>query len=79
MMSSHTPSRDHLKAITDIEDMCTVCEPFTSPVDITSFPMKVERKKAREELDIVNVIEWHSKSSARDRHILMIKRPEKGK
>lgn len=38
--------------------------------------MKVERKKAREELDLVNVIEWRSKSQ--QRMFLLVKRPENG-
>ena len=48
----------------DTEELCTLCEPF--PADesdtdlVTIYPMKVERKKAREELNSVNVIEWRT-------------------
>lgn len=40
--------------------------------------MKVERKKAREELDIVNVIEWRSKQHPDNRQFLMVRRPAGG-
>ena len=45
----------------DTEELCTLCGPF--PTDesdtdlVTIYPMKVERKKAREEL---NVIGWRT-------------------
>jgi A/G-specific adenine glycosylase len=39
--------------------------------------MKAERKKAREELDIVNVIEWQPKDHS-DRYFLLVRRPERG-
>ena len=38
--------------------------------------MKVERKKAREEIDVVNVIEWQSPDSGR--FFILVRRPEKG-
>lgn len=66
----------------DIEDLCTLCEPVPSRgqdqlgPDVTSYPMKVERKKQREEQDIVNVVEWRNKHS---RFFLLIRRPEGGK
>jgi len=41
--------------------------------------MKPERKKAREELDLVNVIEWRSTLDPENRKIFMVKRPEGGK
>ena len=63
----------------DIEDMCTLCEPLPLPEGdpglVTVFPMKVERKKAREELDIVNVIEWRD---SMNRWFLLVQRPEGG-
>lgn len=65
----------------DIEELCTVCEQF--PVDgpylgsVTIYPMKVERKKAREELDSVNVIEWRTADSS-ERFFLLVRRPEGG-
>jgi len=40
--------------------------------------MKAGRKKAREELDIVHVIEWHPKSNPDNRYFLMVRRPETG-
>jgi A/G-specific adenine glycosylase len=66
--------------VPDIEEMCATCEPLTLPEGtpglVTAFPMKVERKKPREELDIVNVVEWR-----RDDHrfFLLVRRPEGGK
>ncbi|KAH9477783.1 Adenine DNA glycosylase [Psilocybe cubensis] len=67
-----------INTVADIEDICDVCEPFTEPPGVTAYPMKAERKKAREELDVVHVIEWHSDSSPRDRMFLMVRRPENG-
>ena len=66
--------------IGDIEDLCTLCDPipvsdgFDAP-PVTSYPMKVERKKQREELNIVSVVEWRSGD---DRWFLLTRRPEGG-
>lgn len=69
------------KSVTgDIEDLCTLCDPipvsdgFDAP-PVTSYPMKVERKKQREELNIVSVVEWRT---ANDRWFLLTRRPEGG-
>jgi A/G-specific adenine glycosylase len=66
--------------VPDIEEMCATCEPLPQPEGtpclVTAFPMKVERKKAREELDIVNVIEWRHDGH---RFFLLVRRPEGGK
>ncbi|KAF5383159.1 hypothetical protein D9615_004998 [Tricholomella constricta] len=51
-------SKSGHKPIPDIEDACTICEPPQS-TGVTAYPMRVDRKKPREELDIVNVIEWY--------------------
>ncbi|KAH9974128.1 DNA glycosylase [Lactifluus volemus] len=66
--------------IKDIEDLCTVCDPI--PVSegcaappVTSYPMKTERKKQREELNIVSVVEWRGDD---DRWFLLTRRPEGG-
>ena len=67
------------KPILDIEDICQICEPLTNFEGVTNYPMKPNRKKAREELDIVNVIEWQSSSRPEDRMFLLIRRPEGGK
>lgn len=40
--------------------------------------MKVERKKAREELDVVSVIEWRTAIDDADRWFLLVRRPEGG-
>ncbi|KAI6148321.1 DNA glycosylase [Pisolithus tinctorius] len=66
---------------TDIEESCTLCEPL--PADdreaglVTIYPMKVERKKAREELDIVHVIEWRKDYNSQ-RWFILVRRPEGG-
>jgi A/G-specific adenine glycosylase len=60
--------------VPDIEDMCTLCEPLSENF-VTTYPMKAERKKAREELDIVNVVEWRSD---KERLFLLVRRPEGG-
>ncbi|KAI9459169.1 DNA glycosylase [Lactarius psammicola] len=66
--------------IRDIEDLCNVCDPI--PVSegldapaVTSYPMKIERKKQREELNIVSVVEWRNDD---DRWFLLSRRPEGG-
>ena len=65
----------------DIEELCTLCEPFPAGDPdtglVTIYPMKVERKKAREELDSVNVIEWRA-TDDRKRVFLLVRRPEGG-
>ncbi|PSR78617.1 hypothetical protein PHLCEN_2v7364 [Hermanssonia centrifuga] len=63
--------------INDIEDLCTLCEPLPSTGLVTAFPMKAQRKKAREELDIVNVVEWRHQDS-QDRWFLLVRRPQGG-
>ncbi|PPR02215.1 hypothetical protein CVT26_012107 [Gymnopilus dilepis] len=62
----------------DIEDVCHLCEPISSPISVSSYPMKADRKKAREELDIVHVVEWRANGSSTDRYFLMTRRPEQG-
>ena len=62
----------------DIEELCQLCTPpsESSEIGVTRYPIKVEKKKAREELDIVCVIEW--RSTGGDRWFLLSKRPETG-
>ncbi|KAJ3525778.1 hypothetical protein NM688_g8354 [Phlebia brevispora] len=79
---SQIPSNSESVTVTahevpDIEDLCTLCEPLPAGCLVTAYPMKTERKKAREELDIVNVVEWRHQD-ARDRWFLLVKRPEGG-
>jgi A/G-specific adenine glycosylase len=62
--------------VTDIEDLCKLCEPLVGEPAVTTYPMPVDKKKAREELDIVNVIEWRSGSN---RQFLLVRRPKGGK
>lgn len=64
--------------IHDIEEMCSLCDPLPEGSGVTAYPMKVERKKAREELDVVNVIEWRSKTDPDERWFLLVRRPEGG-
>ncbi|GLB39158.1 putative DNA glycosylase [Lyophyllum shimeji] len=63
--------------IADIEDGCTLCEPLEERA-VTAYPMKADRKKPREELDIVNVVEWCSTAKPEDRWFLMVRRPKGG-
>jgi len=63
--------------IVDIEDVCQTCEPLVSYEGVTSYPMKVDRKKARKELDLVNVIEWR-KPISEERWFMLVRRPEGG-
>ena len=65
-------------SLPDIEDACTVCDPLPENCDVTSYPMKVERKRARDELDVVNVIEWRYACKTDDRWFLLVRRPGKG-
>ncbi|KAH8116805.1 DNA glycosylase [Phellopilus nigrolimitatus] len=71
-------SQGRLRDEQDIEELCTLCEPILPGEDagVTRYPMKVERKKAREEVDVVNVVEWLSPQGAR--YFLLVRRPEKG-
>lgn len=64
--------------VRDIEEICTLCEPLPVGRPVTSFPMRAEKKKAREELDIVNVIEWRSQAGGGGRWFLLVRRPEGG-
>ncbi|KAF8345363.1 hypothetical protein F5887DRAFT_1158884 [Amanita rubescens] len=64
--------------IHDIEDLCTLCVPISGENAVTAYPMKGNRKKAREELDIVNVIEWRQSLSPEERWFLLVRRPENG-
>lgn len=61
----------------DIEELCGLCAPLPGGSPVTSFPMKAAKKKAREELDIVNVIEWR-RQAAGERWFLLVRRPEGG-
>jgi A/G-specific adenine glycosylase len=70
----------HSQDIQDIEDLCSVCEPLpTGSFDVTLLPMKAEKKKSREETDIVNVVEWRRSIDSEERWFLLVKRPEKGR
>lgn len=78
---------DHQLQLPDLEDLCTLCVPLsldasntqtaTAPPPVTAFPMRATKKKAREELDIVNVIEWRAHPTAQ-RYFLLVRRPEAG-
>jgi len=62
------------------EDPCPLCGPIPIPASsdappVTSYPMKIERKKQMEELNIVSVVEWRSGS---DRSFLLTRRLEGG-
>ncbi|SJL15645.1 uncharacterized protein ARMOST_19149 [Armillaria ostoyae] len=61
----------------DIEDLCTLCDP-RSERGVTAYPMRAERKKPRVEIDLVNVMEWRSKSDPENRQFLLVRRPSEG-
>lgn len=81
---AYAVSRGSTKAdeVPDIEELCALCEPLPVPEGnpglVNAFPMKADRKKAREELDIVNVIEWRSSINDDGRWFLLVRRPETG-
>ena len=62
--------------VPDIEDLCTLCEPLPEDHLVTAYPMKASRKKAREELDIVNVVEWRHQPS-RGRWFLLVRQRQR--
>jgi len=63
-----------------MEDLCNLCEPITADEHaVTTYPMKADRKRVREELDVVNVIEWRLSLAPDERWFLLVRRPENGK
>ncbi len=60
-----------------MEDLCTICEPLTE-AGVTAYPMKVEKKKSREETDLVSVVEWASSKQPDLRYFLLVRRPDEG-
>ncbi|KAJ3889483.1 DNA glycosylase [Lentinula edodes] len=64
-----------IRSSLDIEDLCDLCEPLTEENGVTAYPMKVKKKKARVELDVVSIVEWRSID---DRQFLLVRRPDKG-
>ncbi len=60
-----------------MEDLCTLCDP-RSERGVAAYPMKAERKKPRVEIDLVNVMEWRSKSDPGNRQFLLVRRPSEG-
>ncbi|KAJ2919010.1 hypothetical protein MD484_g1426, partial [Candolleomyces efflorescens] len=70
--------QENPSALQDIEDLCTTCEPLPATFDVTMLPMKAEKKKAREEVDLVSVVEWRERLDSLERWFLVVKRPEKG-
>ena len=76
------PSADSPPPITDVEDLCELCEPaqVTREGGVTLYPMAKERKKAREEETAVCVLEWEQAGAGpgQARKVLVVKRPEKG-
>jgi hypothetical protein len=61
----------------DIEDICDICVPFDEEPDVTSYPMKVDKKKPREESDLVLVLQWRSRSGE-DPFYFLRKRSKRG-
>ncbi|KAJ7637148.1 hypothetical protein FB45DRAFT_1001978 [Roridomyces roridus] len=73
--SAYAATSQPTNPVVDMEDLCKLCEPLPDSPVVTAYPMKADKKKAREELDIVNVVEWRSGS---DRQFLLVRRPEGG-
>ncbi|KZS97152.1 DNA glycosylase [Sistotremastrum niveocremeum HHB9708] len=72
-----TQSKASNPNLEDIEDLCTTCSPHVLSADlgVVRYPMKIERKKAREETDLVVALEWRS---GEDRRLVLQKRPDDG-
>ncbi|KAL0581509.1 hypothetical protein V5O48_000567 [Marasmius crinis-equi] len=70
--------KNRAERVEDMEDLCNLCEPVDDPSDVTIYPMKIERKKSREETDVVSVIEWCPPNTNTRPQILLVRRPEKG-
>jgi A/G-specific adenine glycosylase len=70
--------------VADIEELCGLCESVPGALTVEAFPMRAEKKKAREETDTVRVIEWRARpnadvnANAANRWFLLVKRPEGG-
>ncbi|KAF8223425.1 DNA glycosylase [Tricholoma matsutake] len=75
---AYAVSNSDVQKQADIEDACTLCTPLQGDSEVTSYPIKVERKKSRDELDVVNVIEWHCNTKPDERWFLLVRRPEGG-
>ncbi|KZT41603.1 DNA glycosylase [Sistotremastrum suecicum HHB10207 ss-3] len=72
-----TQSKASNLGVEDIEDLCTTCSPHVLSADlgVVRYPMKVERKKAREETDLVVALEWRN---GENRRLVLQKRPDDG-
>ncbi|KAI3602862.1 g-specific adenine dna glycosylase [Moniliophthora roreri] len=68
----------NFSTVLDIEDLCTLCEPLLANPSVLDYPMKVDRKKARAEVDVVSVVEWCPASPPARRMFLLVRRPDKG-
>ncbi|KAJ3567834.1 hypothetical protein NP233_g6104 [Leucocoprinus birnbaumii] len=66
------------ESVSDMEDTCNLCKPIPPKLEVTIFPMKADRKKPREELDIVNLVEWRQGTESEERLFLLVKRPKTG-
>ncbi|KAL1704787.1 DNA glycosylase [Schizophyllum commune] len=74
---AYTGASHQEEDIGDIEDLCQLCEPLPDDTSVTIYPMRVERKKAREEVDAVNVIEWRGHDPDQN-FIMLVRRPANG-
>ncbi|THH10699.1 hypothetical protein EW145_g1137 [Phellinidium pouzarii] len=76
--AAYLETQGHQPEEQDIEELCTLCEPAIpgEVTGVTRYPMKVERKRAREEVDVVNVVEWLSPQNRR--YFLLVRRPDTG-
>jgi A/G-specific adenine glycosylase len=64
--------------VSDIEELCGICAPIPGSTTVESFPMRAERKKAREETDVVRVVEWRANPTSQERWFVLVRRPDGG-
>ena len=80
MRSHFHVNRKSKKATTLISKHCTLCEPLQTDDEVglvPIYPMKFERRQAREELDSVNDIEQRTTNKSK-RWFILVRRPQGG-
>lgn len=83
-IAAHVPVKQDIEDLTVMKKACTLCLPLEPPShdrDVTLYPLKVIKKKSRDEDIAVCVVEWRQAGSthtAEDK-ILLVKRPKTGR